>query len=134
MSHFTLFFRLLLFFPPFTLFSPFPPFTLFSAFYPFFRFSAFYPFFRFSAFYPFFRFSAFYPFFRFSAFYPFFRFRFSVSVFPFPRFTLTPTNICLKYPQQCLLIIHQTRLSRSLRCRRYRVSVMERYRSITETR
>ena len=83
--------RLLLFFPPFTLFSAFPPFTLFSAFYPFFRFSAFYPFFRFSAFYPFFRFSAFYPFFRFSAFYPFFRFSafppFTLfSVFPFPLF------------------------------------------------
>ena len=88
---FTLFslFRLLPFFSPFTLFPPFypffrllpffPPFTLFSAFYPFFRLLPFFP--------PFTLFSAFPPFTLFSAFPPFTFF--SSFPFPFPRFTLT---------------------------------------------
>ena len=89
------FFRVLPFFPRFTLFSAFYPFfrvlpffpcfTLFSAFYPLFRVLPFFPRFTlFSVFYPLFRVLPSFPRFTlFSAFYPFFR------VLPFfPRFTL----------------------------------------------
>ena len=80
-----IFFRILLFFSPFTFFSAFYPFFRFSAFYPFFRFSAFYPFFRFSAFYPFFRLLPFFPLFRLLPFFPLFR------LLPFfPLFRLLP--------------------------------------------
>ena len=96
-----IFFRILLFFSPFTLFSAFYPFFRFSAFYPFFRLLPFFPLFRllpffppftlFSAFPPFTLFSAFPPFTLFSAFPPFTLF----SAFPpftlfstFPSFTL----------------------------------------------
>ena len=93
-SAFYPFFRLLPFFPPFTLLPFFPPFTLFSAFPPFTLF----PLFRLLPFFPLFRLL---PFFRFSAFYPFFRF--SVSVFPFLRFTLTPYNTVPKFYLTCKL-------------------------------
>ena len=86
-SAFYHFFRLLPFFPPFTLFSAFYPFFRLLPFFPLFRLLPFFPLFRLLPFFPLFRLLPFIPLFRLLPFFSLFRFRFSVSAFyPYPAY------------------------------------------------